>query len=183
MGLNRSPLVNVIFYWISALGVRWFPRAQRVTSRTPAPTAEYLQVSAAATSWCSEPCSTPAGGGRASTARPVPVSGATRGGFCREFLVIFWSVWRCYGRFWTFSSSRLDSTGPGHPRKWSPSFGDPFWLRFFWLRFVQAPDFLLSERMGAFLDGLENTKRAITWLSLELRVIFWDPSANLVYFY
>ena len=29
MGLNRSPLVNVIFYWISALGVRWFPRAQR----------------------------------------------------------------------------------------------------------------------------------------------------------
>ena len=35
------------------------------------------------------------------------------------------------------------------------------------------------RRMGAFLEGLENTKRAITWL-LELRVIFWDPSANLV---
>jgi len=53
------------------------------------------------------------------TTRPAPVSGATRGGCSSEFLVIFWSVWSCYGRFWTFSSSRLDSTGPGHPRKWS----------------------------------------------------------------
>jgi len=33
MCLNCSPLVIVNFLWISALGVQWFPRAQRARER------------------------------------------------------------------------------------------------------------------------------------------------------